>query len=117
MKPASRFELKVKDNLENMDSATVQVTVTQDTNMAPKARAGDDFSVTLPISVVKLNGSKSWDDLEVDKWQWTRNADSAAAGKIVGESDTEPVLLLVDTIPGQYTFTLQARLLMKPYRT
>ncbi len=104
-----RFQLTVKDNLDNDNSANVSVTVTQDSNMAPEARAGGDFSVTLPTSVVRLDGSKSWDDLEVVRWEWTREADSLAAGKVVGNSSKEAVLMLVDLIPGRYIFSLQVR--------
>ena len=57
----------MRDNLENVASSLVNVTVTQDKNLEPKASAGDDFEVSLPASVVKINGSKSWDDFRIAK--------------------------------------------------
>ena len=57
----------MRDNLENVASSLVNVTVTQDKNLEPKASAGDDFEVSLPASVVQINGSKSWDDFRIAK--------------------------------------------------
>ncbi len=104
-----RFTLTVRDNLENEDSSSVMVTVTQDSNMSPVARAGADFSLTLPASVAVLNGSASWDDLGVARWRWVRLPESLAAGAVVGETDRRPVLMLVDLVPGRYTWALHVR--------
>ncbi len=41
------------------------------------------------------------------RWQWTRLKDSLAAGQIVGSSDEESKLMLVDVVPGEYAFQLQ----------
>ena len=101
------FKLTVKDNLMNRESKTVKVTVNQDSNMAPRANAGDDFHVNMPVSEVVIDGSKSWDDLAIDRYQWTRSGKSLAAGKIVDGSDESPVLKLVNPVPGEYTFQLQ----------
>jgi len=65
-----KFELTVKDNLGNRDTDFVEVADTQDQNMAPKARAGEDFSVVLPASVVVLDGSQSWDDLRIARYDY-----------------------------------------------
>lgn len=101
------FQLEVSDERNNTDQAQVTVTVNQDANSAPIANAGEDFAVTLPVSSVYLNGSLSKDDLKVTKWLWTRAPNSLAAGKIVGNTDVEPALLITDLVPGQYTFQLQ----------
>ena len=45
----------------------MNVTVTQDKNLEPRAEAGEDFEVALPTSVVMINGSKSWDDFRIAK--------------------------------------------------
>jgi hypothetical protein len=62
------FQLTVKDNLGNRDASNVTVTVAQDQNMAPRANAGEDFSMVLPTSYVVLDGSQSWDDLKIARY-------------------------------------------------
>jgi len=37
----------------------------QDSNLAPVANAGPDFTITLPQSIVVVNGSGSHDDLKI----------------------------------------------------
>ena len=101
------FKLTVQDNLANKDSSTVNVVVNQDSNMEPRANAGSDFNVVLPVAEVIVNGSKSWDDLAIVKWQWTRLQKSLAVGRIVKGSDESAVLKIVNVVPGEYSFELQ----------
>jgi hypothetical protein len=110
--PCGRFRLSVTDDLGNVNTDETSVTVNQDENAAPVARAGEDFSVFLPLpgSVVKLNGSASSDDFRIVRWLWTRETKSLAAGNVIGGSNKEPVMLLTDLVAGQYTFTLQVGL-------
>jgi hypothetical protein len=68
------------------------------------------IQVTLPKSVVVVNGSGSHDDLKIVKYLWTRMPGSLAAGKILGSSNTESALLLVNLVPGLYIFQLQVSL-------
>ena len=68
---------------------------------------GTDVEVTLPQSVVIVNGSSSHDDLKIAKYKWTRDPKSLAAGRIVGNSSREAVLYLVNLVPGQYIFNLK----------
>ncbi len=65
--------------------------------------------MTLPQSVVVVNGSDSHDDLKIVRYLWTRMANSLAAGKILGTSNNESALLLVNLVPGVYVFQLQVR--------
>lgn len=58
------------------------------------ANAGGDQSVTLPVNVIQLNGSRSSDDLQIVSFRWTREESSLAIGTIVGNSSNEPVLLV-----------------------
>lgn len=101
------FKLTVVDSDKNKDSSEVTLVVNQDENSAPVADAGKDVEVTLPQSVVIVNGSSSYDDLRIARWKWTRSAKSLAAGKIVGNSSQEAVLLLVNLVPGMYSFDLK----------
>ena len=45
--------------------------------------------------------------MRIAKWKWTRDPKSLAAGKILGNSSHEPVLYLVNLVPGQYIFNLK----------
>lgn len=65
-----------------------------DKNTPPKANAGGDKTVVLPISAIILNGSLSWDDLAIVKWDWIREPNSLAAGNIILNSDHSPVLIV-----------------------
>lgn len=101
------FQLTVTDENNNKASDSVLVTVTQNKNAPPKANGGGDQTITLPVSVIKLNGSQSSDDLGIVKWSWTREPNSLALGKVIGESDKTPVLMLTDVVPGHYIFRLK----------
>jgi hypothetical protein len=101
------FKLSIKDSNGNDGNANVLVTVTQDTNSGPTAMAGNDVAVTLPQSVVIVNGSTSHDDLRIARYRWTRDQKSLAAGKVLANSSQEAVLYLVNLVPGQYIFNLK----------
>lgn len=101
------FQVTVIDSNGNSASDSVTVTVTQNENAPPKANAGGDQTVILPVSVVTLNGSSSSDDLAIKKWDWIRDDSSLALGRVVGESDKTPLLMLTDLIPGRYVFRLK----------
>ena len=73
----------------------------------PICETGNDVEVTLPQSVVIVNGSASHDDLRIARWRWTRDPKSLAAGKIVGNSSNTSVLYLVNLVPGVYIFNLK----------
>lgn len=90
------FQLTVFDNLNNNASALTNITVKQEQNAPPVANAGGDQTVTLPISVVVLNGSRSSDDLEITKWLWERDGSSLAMGTII--SNYEAVLMVCMTL-------------------
>lgn len=101
------FRVTVTDENNNTASGSVSVTVTQNQNAPPKANAGGDQTVILPASVIMLNGSQSSDDLGIVNWKWSREPDSLAIGRVLGSSDTSPVLMLTDVVPGRYVFRLK----------
>lgn len=64
-------------------------------NAAPVARiVGGNQNLTLPLSVLVLNGSSSYDDLAIVNFSWTRESDSLAVGNIIGNSNHEPALMV-----------------------
>ena len=71
-----------------------------DENRRPKANAGGDRSVSLPLRWVSLDGSNSSDDLAVRSWLWTRESDSLATGSIVADTDRTSTLM-VSTWPAE----------------
>uniref|UniRef100_A0A0K2TVX1 Dyslexiaassociated protein KIAA0319like proteinlike [Bombus impatiens] n=1 Tax=Lepeophtheirus salmonis TaxID=72036 RepID=A0A0K2TVX1_LEPSM len=101
------YKLVVIDNSKNKGEDTVKITVNQDTNSSPVANAGEDMTVNLPLSVIAVNGSKSTDDFRIAKWEWIRDENSLAAGKIIGNSTFESVLYLTDVVTGEYIFRLK----------
>lgn len=102
------FDLTVwnGDDSSKNSTANTSVKVIQDKNVPPKAIAGTDYSITLPRSMVIINGSKSTDDVKVEKWLWERDSSSLAAGKILNGSNNSPVLLLTDLVAGNYVWKL-----------
>ena len=44
---------------------------------------------------------------QITRWEWARQDSSPAAGDVVGNTWREPVLYLVNAVPGQYTFQLR----------
>nr|XP_037274399.1 LOW QUALITY PROTEIN: dyslexia-associated protein KIAA0319-like protein [Rhipicephalus microplus] len=100
------FKLDVVDANNLTSSDNVSIIVTQNKNAPPKADAGGDRTVFLPVDVVSLNGSRSSDDVEIVSWHWTRDPSSLAAGRILENSSFSPILRLSELIPGRYMFTL-----------
>lgn len=120
------FKLTVTDDNGNLASDTVYVIVNQsrlfnmvdrngmhvysfqfvDKNQQPKANAGGDLNIVLPIDVISINGSKSSDDLAIVKWNWKREDVSLAVGNIVKGTDETSILMLTNVAPGRYVFQL-----------
>ncbi|XP_076032032.1 dyslexia-associated protein KIAA0319-like protein [Oratosquilla oratoria] len=102
------FSLTVWNGEDSKKNSSDEVTVhvIQDINVPPKANAGGDFSVVLPASVVRANGSNSVDDVAITKWLWERDPNSLAAGTVISGSDHSPVLMLTDVVAGRYLWRL-----------
>ncbi|XP_072944852.1 dyslexia-associated protein KIAA0319 [Epargyreus clarus] len=105
-KGAYVFSLTVLDDNGNSASDNVTVTVTQNKNSPPKADGGGDQVLNLPLAVLILNGSKSSDDFRIVSWKWTRSGSGLAAGTVILNSDTQPVLMLTNIEVGRYVFEL-----------
>lgn len=100
------FYLTVKD-VEGMSSVVQKtVNVLEHPNSKPVADAGPDQTLTLPVDIVKLDGSKSSDDKGIVQYKWTRDPSSLAAGNPLNGSDHKAVLQLVNMVSGRYMFTL-----------
>ncbi|KAK3763053.1 hypothetical protein RRG08_014841 [Elysia crispata] len=100
------FQLTVTDSSGQQSSEKLTVTVKKDVKLPPKANAGGNRVVQLPVSLVTLDGSKSSDDRGIKKFLWERDSKSLAAGSVVNNSDHRAVLQLVNLVAGHYLFTL-----------
>lgn len=100
------FSLTVQDTQGDSNTAQVTVTVKRERNQPPIAKAGSDQEITLPSSVLQIDGSDSTDDKGIVSYLWTRSDDSPSAGVVVGSSDHEAILRMVDLVQGLYKFTL-----------
>ncbi|CAG2112878.1 unnamed protein product, partial [Medioppia subpectinata] len=100
------FQLTVWDTKGANSSALFKLTVIQAKNSPPVANGGGDRTVTLPISQVILNGSQSYDDVEIVSYEWRRTQESLAFGDILDNSSYSAVLRLTNLIPGRYLFRL-----------
>ncbi|XP_046464140.1 dyslexia-associated protein KIAA0319-like protein [Daphnia pulex] len=100
------FQLTAWDDSGVSGIDNVSVSVLQKENEKPKANAGGDQSVSLPLKWIILNGSASTDDLGIQSWLWTREPESLAAGAIIANSDRTNSLMLTNLVPGKYVFRL-----------
>jgi len=98
-----QFELKVTDNEGAFGKDTVQITVNLAPNMAPKANAGSNQTITLPTNTISLNGNGVDSDGTISTYLWTKIA-GPAAGTI---TDASSALTTVKGLkPGNYIFQL-----------
>ncbi|WP_343702997.1 PKD domain-containing protein [Chitinophaga sp.] len=73
------FELTVKDDKGAVATSNVTVTVNSATNQPPVADAGDNITITLPVSSVRLDGSGSADpDGSIASYSWVKLGGPAA---------------------------------------
>ncbi len=95
------FRLTVTDNNGATGYDEVQATV-QAVNQAPKANAGSDIAIKLPINSTNLQGSGSDADGTVVSYLWEKVSGPAAT---LGDV-TKPVMGISGLVAGTYTFGL-----------
>lgn len=78
-------------------------TVTPPTNQPPKANAGPDQTITLPISSTVLNGTGSDADGVIKSYLWTKQ--SGPAGFLIA-NPSNPSTQITGLTEGVYTFAL-----------
>jgi len=97
------FKLTVTDNEGLTGFDVVEVTVNQETNNHPSSNAGEDKSITLPISSINLTGSAIDSDGTISSTDW---ALESGPGSPVLTNDNTLTLSVSDLVEGQYTFSL-----------
>jgi hypothetical protein len=96
------FRLTVTDNSGASTSDDVIVTVNAATNQPPTVNAGQDQTITLPVSSVNLSGTASDADGSIVTYAWTQVGGVAAT--IVSPSDSTTSITGLSA--GTYTFRL-----------
>jgi hypothetical protein len=97
------FELVVTDNYGALGKDTVQVTVNAAGNIAPKAFAGADQTITLPTNSVTLSGSGTDADGTIASYKWNK-VSGPAQFTIV--SSTTAQTAVNGLVQGVYAFEL-----------
>jgi dyslexia-associated protein KIAA0319-like protein len=64
------FELKVTDAKGQNSTSKVHVFVKPPTNLPPNARAGNNSTISLPLTWITLNANESTDDIKITQYQW-----------------------------------------------
>ncbi|XP_052813422.1 uncharacterized protein LOC128240703 isoform X12 [Mya arenaria] len=97
------YNLTVVDEDGQSDSDTVRVII-EAGNQPPKADAGEDVEIQLPVNEVTLDGRRSTDDVRIARYRWRiREGDENA---VVMDGDRSAVLQLSNLTEGTYGFSL-----------
>ena len=118
------FTLTVKDNSGDSTFADVTILVSAHPNLPPKADAGQDITITLPLDSVVLDGSKSYDpDGTISGYDWEQQKgpsdavfgpnEGASVGIYTLEAGTYVFALTVIDNKGK-TATNQVTIIVKP---
>ncbi|KAM7429253.1 hypothetical protein ABFA07_019869 [Porites harrisoni] len=99
------FKLTVTDSDGESDSTTATVTVNDEKDYPPVARAGNDVVIVLPVDHVVLYGNGSTDDKGIVSYEWSKTPSSPAVGDMQGTSS--PILKVSNMVVGDYTFLLK----------
>lgn len=99
------FKLTVTDSDGESDSTTATVTVNDEKDYPPVARAGNDVVIVLPVDHVTLYGNGSTDDKGIVSYEWSKTPSSPAVGDMQGTSS--PTLKVSNMVVGDYTFVLK----------
>jgi len=99
------FQLKVTDNNGATATSTVQITVNPSIeNSLPKAAAGADQTITLPINSVYLKGSGFDSDGTITAYLWSKT--NGPSGGIITSSSSDSTGIS-NLQQGEYTFQLK----------
>ncbi len=97
------FELTVTDNDNATATDLVRVTVNPAANKLPVAAAGADITITLPVSSIQIDGTKSNDpDGSITAYAWKK---VAGTGGVIGNAKAG-ITAVTGLTAGVYTFQL-----------
>ncbi|NXA03693.1 K319L protein, partial [Sapayoa aenigma] len=100
------YQLIVTDSAGHQSTAEVTVIVQPENNKPPKADAGPDKELTLPVDSTTLDGSKSSDDQKIVSFLWekTRGPDGVKL-----ENANSSIATVTGLQVGIYEFTLTVK--------
>ncbi|XP_061453759.1 dyslexia-associated protein KIAA0319-like protein homolog isoform X2 [Rhineura floridana] len=100
------YQLTVTDSAGHQSTAEVTVIVQPENNKPPKADAGPDKELTLPVDSTTLDGSKSSDDQKITSFLWekTRGPDGVKL-----ENANSSIATVTGLEVGTYEFTLTVK--------
>ncbi|NXH92502.1 K319L protein, partial [Edolisoma coerulescens] len=100
------YQLIVTDSAGHQSTAEVTVIVQPENNKPPKADAGPDKELTLPVDSTTLDGSKSSDDQKIVffLWEKTRGPDGVKL-----ENANSSIATVTGLQVGTYEFTLTVK--------
>ncbi|KAM6239685.1 dyslexia-associated protein KIAA0319-like protein homolog [Porphyrio hochstetteri] len=100
------YQLIVTDSAGHQSTAEVTVIVQPENNKPPKADAGPDKELTLPVDSTTLDGSKSSDDQKIVSffWEKTRGPDGVKV-----ENANSSIATVTGLQVGTYEFTLTVK--------
>ncbi|KAH0631123.1 hypothetical protein JD844_005255 [Phrynosoma platyrhinos] len=100
------YQLTVTDSAGHQSTAEVTVIVQPENNKPPKADAGPDKELTLPVDSTTLDGSKSSDDQKIVSFLWekTRGPDGVKL-----ENANSSIATVTGLEVGTYEFTLTVK--------
>ncbi|OXB66389.1 hypothetical protein ASZ78_011923 [Callipepla squamata] len=100
------YQLIVTDSAGHQSTAEVTVIVQPENNKPPKADAGPDKELTLPVDSTTLDGSKSSDDQKITSFLWekTRGPDGVKL-----ENANSSIATVTGLQVGTYEFTLTVK--------
>ena len=101
-------KLTVTDEDGEADSTTATIEVVKDKDYPPKAVAGEDIVIYLPVNNATLNGNQSTDDHGIVTWEWTKVKAEGEADLPADISGARSQFLAVSNlVKGQYSFLLK----------
>ncbi|NXN91727.1 K319L protein, partial [Rhinopomastus cyanomelas] len=100
------YQLIVTDSAGHQSTAEVTVIVQPENNKPPKADAGPDKELTLPVDSTTLDGSKSSDDQKIVSFLWEK---TRGPGGVRLENANSSVATVTGLQVGTYEFTLTVK--------
>ncbi|NWV58624.1 K319L protein, partial [Malurus elegans] len=100
------YQLIVTDSAGHQSTAEVTVIVQPENNKPPKADAGPDKELTLPVDSTTLDGSKSSDDQKIVFFLWEK---TRGPGGVKLENANSSIATVTGLQVGTYEFTLTVK--------